>query len=118
MHEVSLVAELVDAAIARAGGSPVSLVAVQRATTIPDDVLRQAFEMLVPGTVLEGAELTVEPFEVRLACSCGFDGALEHDDVIGPSQAICPGCNELRSFPPTAELALLEVRLRTGAADA
>ena len=68
--------------------------------------------MLVPGTPLDGAMLEVEPFDIRLACSCGFDGALEHDDVIGPSQAICPRCGELRGVPPTAELELLEVRLR------
>lgn len=117
VHEVSLVAELVDVAIAHARGTPASVVVVRRATTIPDEVLRQAFEMLVPGTLLEGALLTVEPFEVRLACPCGFDGALEHDDVIGPSQAICPRCNELRSFPATAELELLEIRHHPGAGD-
>ncbi len=59
--------------------------------------------------------LTVEAFEVRLACPCGYDGSLEHDDVIGSSQAICPRCNELRPFPPTAELELLEVGRRAGA---
>ncbi len=109
MHEVGLVAELVDAAVDRSGGRPVAVVRVRRATTIPDDVLRQAFEMLVPGTTLEAAALEVEPFDVRLSCSCGFDGALEHDDVIGPSQAVCPGCSELRGIPPTAELELVEV---------
>jgi Zn finger protein HypA/HybF involved in hydrogenase expression len=109
MHEVSLVAALVDAAIDRAGGVPASRVVVRRATTIPDDVLRQAFEMLVPGTLLEDALLTAEPFEVRLVCPCGFDGALVHDDVIGPSQAVCPRCNELRPLPPTAELELIDV---------
>jgi hypothetical protein len=56
------------------------------------------------------ATLDAEPFEVRLACPCGFDGALGHDDVIGPTQAVCPACGELRSTPPTAELELLEVR--------
>ncbi len=111
MHEVGLVAELVDAAVDRSGGAPVSLVRVRRATTIPDDVLRQAFDMLVPGGPLENAVLEVETFDVRLACSCGFDGALEHDDVIGPSQAVCPGCGELRGTPPTAELELVEVRI-------
>ena len=110
MHEAGLVGELVDAAVARAAGRPVTLVRVRRATTIPDDVLRQAFEMLVPGTELEAAALEVEPFEVRLVCACGFDGSLEHDDVLGPGQAICPSCGELSAFPPTAELELTEVR--------
>jgi Zn finger protein HypA/HybF involved in hydrogenase expression len=109
VHEVGLVAELVDAAAERSGGRSVAVVRVRRATTIPDDVLRQAFEMLVPGTPLEGAVLEVETFDVRLSCPCGFDGALEHDDVIGPSQAVCPGCSELRGIPSTAELELVEV---------
>jgi Zn finger protein HypA/HybF involved in hydrogenase expression len=112
MHEVGLVAELVDAAVERSGGRPVAIVRVRRATTLPEDVLAQAFEMLVPGTPLDGAVLEVEPFDIRLACSCGFDGPLAHDDVIGPSQAVCPGCGELRGLPPTAELELLEVRTR------
>jgi Zn finger protein HypA/HybF involved in hydrogenase expression len=112
VHEVGLVAELVDAAVSISGGRPVALVRVRRATTVPDDVLRQAFEMLVPGTPLDGAQLDVEPFDVRLVCPCGFDGALVHDDVIGPSQAICPSCSELRGIPPTAELELIEVRSR------
>lgn len=112
MHEVGLVAELLDAAVARAGDRPVELVRVRRATTVPEDVLRQAWEMLVPGTLLDGALLEVEPFDVRLACPCGFDGALEHDDVIGPSQVVCPSCGDLRGIPPTAELELTEVRSR------
>ena len=112
MHEVGLVAELVDAAVERSGGGPVTLVRVRRASTIPEDVLRQAFEMLVAGTPLEDATLEVEPFDVRLTCPCGFDGALEHDDMIGPSQVVCPSCGDLRGVPPTAELELLEVRSR------
>jgi Zn finger protein HypA/HybF involved in hydrogenase expression len=112
MHEVGLVAELVDAAVERSGGRPVAAIRVRRATTVPEDVLRQAFEMLVPGTPLESATLEVEPFDVRLVCPCGFDGALGHDDVIGPSQAVCPGFSELRGIPPMPELELLEVRPR------
>lgn len=110
MHEVSLVAELVEAAEARAGGRAVAFVRVRHATTVPEDVLRQAFEMLTAAGPLAGAELGLEPFDVRLACSCGFDGALAHDDVVGGSMAVCPACSEIRSLPPTAELELLEVR--------
>jgi len=110
VHEVGLVGELVDAAVDHAAGRPVDLVRVRRATTVPEDVFLQAWAMLIPGTPLDGVALEVEPFEVRLACPCGFDGALEHDDVIGPSQVVCPSCGELRGVPPTAELELTEVR--------
>ena len=110
MHEVGLVAELVDAAGVAARGGPASIVRVRYASTIPEDVLRQAWTMLVAGSPLEAAELLAEPFDVDLACPCGFDGPLGHDDVIGPGQAVCPSCSELRSIPMTPELELIEVR--------
>ena len=117
MHEVGLVAELVDAAVAYAAvtyppGARVSLVRVRHATTIPEAVLRQAFEMLTADGPLASAVLETMPFYRELRCPCGFDGALGHDDVIGPDAAVCPACGELRSIPPTAELELLEVRTR------
>jgi Zn finger protein HypA/HybF involved in hydrogenase expression len=111
MHEVGLVAELVDAAVARAAGRPVVVVRVRHATTIPEDVLRQAFEMLAEGGPLAAAELVAEPFEVHLTCPCGFDGPLGHDDVVGPGSAVCPACSGLRAVAREAELELLEVRL-------
>ncbi|HEY5436723.1 MAG TPA: hydrogenase/urease maturation nickel metallochaperone HypA [Candidatus Limnocylindrales bacterium] len=111
MHEVSLVAELVEVAEARAGGAPVALVRVRHATTIPEDVLRQAFAMLTETGPLAGAVLDLQPFDVELACACGFTGALGHDDMVGGSMAVCPACGEVNGLPPTAELELLEVRL-------
>ena len=110
MHEVALVAQLVEVAVDRAGGRPASLVRIRYATTIPREVLLQAFEMLAAGGPLEHATLDAEPFDIRLRCSCGFDGALGHDDMIGPEQGICPACGELREMPGTPELELVEVR--------
>jgi Zn finger protein HypA/HybF involved in hydrogenase expression len=110
VHEVSLVAELVDAAVARAGGRPVAVVRVRHATTIPEDVLRQAFDMLVEGSPLAGARLVAEPFDIELRCGCGFAGAAGHDDLVGGSMAVCPSCGEVIALPPAAELELLEVR--------
>ena len=109
MHEVSLVAELVDAAEARSAGAPVSLIRVRHATTFPEDVLRQAFEMLTATGPLQGATLVLEAFDVRLACACGFAGSLGHDDIVGASMAVCPACSELTQLPPTAELELVQV---------
>lgn len=109
MHEVSLVADLVDAVRVRAGGAPVRRVRVRYATTFPDGALPQAWSLLVTGDPLADAELDAAPFDIRLTCGCGFDGALAHDDVLGPTQAICPGCGSLKRTPPTPELELLEV---------
>ena len=111
MHEVGLVAELVDAAAAYAGGAPVAVVVVRHSTTIPEDVLRQAFAMLTGEGPLASAELVAEPFDLLLICPCGFDGALGHDDVIGPGAAACPSCGNLREIAVTPELELVEVRL-------
>jgi Zn finger protein HypA/HybF involved in hydrogenase expression len=109
MHEVALVADLVEAATARVNGPKARRVVVRYASTIPADVFEQAWEMLTTGGPLDGAELDATAFPVDLACPCGFSGALGHDDVIGPGQAVCPACSELRSFPATPELELVEV---------
>jgi Zn finger protein HypA/HybF involved in hydrogenase expression len=108
-----MVAQLLEAATAHSGGAPVELVRIRHASTVPEDVLRQAFTMLTADGPMGAARLETEPFEVRLACPCGFDGALEHDDVIGPGQAVCPACGDFRTFPPTPELELVEVRRAT-----
>jgi hydrogenase nickel incorporation protein HypA/HybF len=111
VHEVSLVAELVEAVERHADGRPVRAVRVLHATTIPDDVLRQAWDMLVDGRPLAGAVLEAEPFDIRLRCRCGYDGPLGHDDLVGASLAVCPSCGEASPVPPTPELELLEVAL-------
>ena len=108
MHEVALVAALVDAATERSDG-PVAAVRVRYATTIPEDVLRQAFAMLTADGPLAGATLEAAPFDIRLACGCGFDGPLGHDDLVGTSIAVCPSCGDVSSPARTAELELLEV---------
>ncbi|HEU0243809.1 MAG TPA: hydrogenase/urease maturation nickel metallochaperone HypA [Candidatus Limnocylindrales bacterium] len=110
MHEVALVADLVEVASARSGGAPVGVVRVRYATTIPEDVLRQAFEMLAADGPLAGAALDAEPFDIRLDCPCGFSGALGHDDMVGTSIAVCPSCGDVSTPPRTAEIELLEVR--------
>jgi Zn finger protein HypA/HybF involved in hydrogenase expression len=115
VHEVSLVAQLVDAAAETAGGAPVSLVRVRHATTIPSDVLEQAWTMLTEGGPLATATLEAEPFEILIACrACGYAGPVGHDDVVAPSIASCPACGGIVTFPPTAEIELVEVRTATG----
>jgi Zn finger protein HypA/HybF involved in hydrogenase expression len=111
MHEVSLVAELVDACLQRAGGQPVGLVRVRHASTIPETAIRQAFAMLTEGGTLADATLVAESFDIRLQCACGFDGSLGHDDLIDAALAVCPACGDVSARARTAELELLEVRL-------
>lgn len=110
MHEVSLVAELIDQCERQSAGQPVTLVRVRHASSIPEDALQQAFRMLTEGGRLADVTLQAESFDVRLACACGFDGALGHDDLIGGSMAICPACGDVSKQLRTAEIELLEVR--------
>jgi Zn finger protein HypA/HybF involved in hydrogenase expression len=109
MHEVSLVAELVTACEVRADGRPVRSVHVRHASSISRESLEQAFEMLTEGGPLSGATLVTEPFDVLLACACGFSGALGHDELIGGSMVVCPACGDVSTQPRTAELELVEV---------
>ena len=110
MHEVSLVAELVDACQRRAAGAPVELVRVRHASSISAESLEQAFRMLTAGGPLAATQLEVEAFDIELACACGFRGVLGHDDLIGGSMAVCPACGDVSTLSRTAELELLEVR--------
>ena len=111
MHEVSLVAQLVDVCTERAAGRPVDLVRVRHASTIPEVVLRQAFTMLTEGGGLAAATLVAEPFDIRLRCACGFDGPLGHDDLVDAVAAVCPACGDVTPRERTAEIELLEVRV-------
>jgi Zn finger protein HypA/HybF involved in hydrogenase expression len=113
LHEVSLVAELITECERRAGGQPVQLVRVRHASSIEEGALRQAFRMLTENTGMAEATLDAEIFEVALSCSCGFAGALGHDDLVGGSVAVCPVCGDVSALRRTAELELLEVRTVT-----
>lgn len=110
MHEVSLVAALVEECERQAGGQPVAMVRVSHSSTLPEETLRQAFEMLTSDGLLTGAQLETEQVEERLECECGFNGPLGHDDVMGPVVA-CPQCGEVHPRKHITELALVEVRL-------
>jgi len=110
MHEVSLVAELIDACERRAGGAPVEVVRVRHASSITADSLEQAFRMLAAGGPLATTRLEAETFDIELACACGFQGVLGHDDLVGGSMAVCPACGDVSTLSRTAELELVEVR--------
>jgi Zn finger protein HypA/HybF involved in hydrogenase expression len=110
VHEVSLVEALIADCVSRTGGRPVKLVSVRYASSVPEAGLRQAFTMLSRGTTLEGARLEAEPFEVTLACACGFVGALGHDDLVSAAIAVCPACGEVTTLSRTAELELLDLQ--------
>jgi Zn finger protein HypA/HybF involved in hydrogenase expression len=109
VHEVSLVAALIEECERRTVGRPVLVVRIRHASSIPEAALQQAFQMLTPGSGLSEARLDAEPFDIEFSCGCGFSGVLGHDDVIGGSVLVCPVCGDVSTLPRTAELELLAV---------
>lgn len=110
MHEVSLVTALVDAVERRAAGRPVRSIVVRHASSVPATSIREALAMLAASDGrLTGVDVRLDPFDVRLACPCGFDGPLGHDDLVGGAVAVCPTCGDVSILHRTAELELVEV---------
>ena len=109
MHEVSLVAELVEACERAAAGVPVQALRVRHASAIPEDAVRQAFAMLTAGTPLGTARLELSSFDLVVRCPCGFTGRLDHDALDAGPFTECPSCAGLVARPRTPELELTAV---------
>ncbi|MGA3215831.1 MAG: hydrogenase/urease maturation nickel metallochaperone HypA [Acidimicrobiales bacterium] len=107
MHELSLVAELVEECCRRADGEAVSLVRVR--CCLPDlgDELQQAFLMMTTATPLEGAVLEIEETTLQVACPCGYFGPV-HNGIVG-HMFVCPECAQVGPINSSG-LELLEVR--------
>ena len=89
MHELSLMTNLLDAAAATAGGSPVRALRVRVGplSGVVIDALRFAFEALAPGTPAEGARLDIEETAPRFHCPrCAAD----YETPVG--FYLCPSC--------------------------
>lgn len=108
MHEVSLVAELVEACERTAAGRPTRVVRVRHASSLPAETVRQAFALLTAGTDLGEARLELTPFEIELPCPCGYLVAVAHEHDPDP-YLICPACDGLVSRSRTPELELVAV---------
>jgi Zn finger protein HypA/HybF involved in hydrogenase expression len=111
MHELSLVAELIEEVEQRAAGRGVALVVVRHATTISEETVRHAFAMLTADGPLFGAKVECQPFDITLQCAaCGFDGTLDHDHLVGHLR-ICPMCAEISGDSQLPEMELVSVVL-------
>jgi hydrogenase nickel incorporation protein HypA/HybF len=109
VHDYHAVQALVERLTGDGSELPVQGVArvhVRAGAALSPEALRQAYEMLTPGTPLEGSELVVEARPHELACpACGRTWALGREDLAG-HLAICPSCGALS---PLGDGALLEV---------
>jgi Zn finger protein HypA/HybF involved in hydrogenase expression len=116
MHELSLVAELVDECVRRADGHDVATIRVRHATTISEETLRQAFEMVTAGGPLAGVRLEAEPFDLEFECSaCHYADVLDHDHAVGHLR-VCPSCGSVSNDAQPCELELVDCVLSQPAA--
>lgn len=103
MHEVSVVTGIVDAVIAELSGYRLEKVnsvdvMIGDMTSLGEEQMRFAYEIVTRGTILEGSELVIEHVPVEVRCdSCGYEGPTRMiDDPDYDSHAIpvlsCPKC--------------------------
>ncbi|MDR7554692.1 MAG: hydrogenase maturation nickel metallochaperone HypA [Armatimonadota bacterium] len=94
MHELSICQALIEAAadaVSRLPAPPPRVLRVTlrigHLTAVVPDALRFHFDLLTPGTVLEGATLDIEEVPVRGRC-----GACAHEFVTEALVLRCPAC--------------------------
>jgi hydrogenase nickel incorporation protein HypA/HybF len=112
MHEYGIVRDLVERLLPELrsrGIRKVQEVRLRRSSTFAEQPLRQAFEMVAPGTPLEGARLAIEEFSERVACAgCGRERDITADDLIGHLY-VCPDCGVAREVDEAHGLEVLGV---------
>jgi Zn finger protein HypA/HybF involved in hydrogenase expression len=112
MHELSLVAELVDECVRDAGSRDIEVIRVRHASTISEETVRQAFGMLTAGGPLAGVRLETEVFSLTLHCAaCDRVAVLDHDHAIGHIR-VCPACGTVSNDPEACELELVAISER------
>lgn len=102
MHEVAIMDSIIKAALAELDKYDVSAVeelvlVIGDLTSLGEDQLQFAYEIMTKNTILEGSKLTVEQEHVNVLCgACGYDGpagTLESDYHEHTIPIIsCPSC--------------------------
>jgi Zn finger protein HypA/HybF involved in hydrogenase expression len=111
MHELSLVEELVKTCTDLAQGRTVAAVSARCSSAVDPVELREAFTLLVGqvavrtggGGALSKADLKLETVPVRFRCTCGFDGELGPEHLVGHI-GICPSCGRVGEVEAGIEL--------------
>src|SRR5690242_8967764 len=107
MHELAAVDALIDAvviSVAEHQPCRVDVVRVRRGSTFSEEALRQGFEMLTPGTPLEGARLEVEAIDDVVLCRCGLQRVMRAEELLGDIW-ICPTCGHAEASGDLDDLA-------------
>ena len=89
----------------------------RRSSAFCEDVLRQTFSALSPGTVLEGAELVVEVAVLNVTCpGCGYSARVNSENLVG-HMFVCPKCAAVREIAEAHDLELINVTAEIGNAN-
>lgn len=115
MHEYGIVESMIEEVsqiLVQKGVEEDQVIAVrfQRGSTLSEDALVQAFQVLSPGTLFENAELIIDTVSVKFECPCGYQQTITNDDLAG-HMFVCPSCGAVREINEAHDLTLTEVTL-------
>jgi hydrogenase nickel incorporation protein HypA/HybF len=89
--------------------TPVVEVRIRAGAAFSPEALQQAYEMLTPGTPLEGSALEVQDLPQERSCSaCGRTWSVSREDLAG-HLVVCPSCGALSPIEGSTALELIEV---------
>jgi Zn finger protein HypA/HybF involved in hydrogenase expression len=111
MHAYTAVKHMVQELRDRLEDEPVQRVIsvfVRRSSTVSEDELLRAFAGLSFGTVLEGADLTVETFDIVAHCDCGHEQVITHANL-SDGVYVCPQCSRSFTLQGEDELEVVNV---------
>ncbi len=114
MHEFGIVQALVHQLLARLDQQQiegVEAIRFRRGSAFSEAVLRQAFVAVSTGTILEGAELSIETVNLDYRCGCGHRQVITSDDLIG-HMFVCPSCGAIKEIDEAHDLELIDVTVR------
>jgi Zn finger protein HypA/HybF involved in hydrogenase expression len=111
MHEFGVTEAIITRLLAQLQGEKISRVkkvVFRRSSAFSEEVLLQTFNILSKNTPLEQAVLTVDVAVLNITCACGYEGVVNHEDLVG-HMFICPECGVVREIAEAHDLELIEV---------
>jgi len=80
----------------------------RRGSAFSEEALRQSYESLTTGTILEGAPVEIDTVNLDFECRCGHKQVITSDDLIG-HMFVCPRCGATKEIDEAHDLELVEL---------